>query len=224
MVQPRKLILTGILGLGIAAGIYAGQAVIISKADGAVQPGSADDPLVTKSYLDEQLKKLTGGQWTAPSTTPTQTGTNTGTGVSEQRVNELIAAEVAKAKQELLSQLNTSGGTSTQPAQPTPTLPAGTAQLEVIKLEAGQILYGGIGSEIIVRTGKTIAVSNDDGIPDVTAGKDIAAGAAIENNHLLVIPHEGRGVKADPKNKDEIYIMIRGSYLLLKEGGAKTTP
>jgi hypothetical protein len=218
------LLLTGLIGISIAAGVYVGQAVIVSKADGAVQPGSADDPLVTKSYLDEQLKKVTGGQWTSPGNTGAgQTG-STGQGISEQRVNEIIAAEIAKVKQELQAQLPSPGGTQTQPQQPTNPSTGTAPTLEVIKLEAGQILYGGIGAEIIVRSGKTIAVSNSDGIPDVTAGKDIPAGTAIENNHLLIIPREGRGIKPDPKQKGDIYVMVRGSYILLKEDGTKAAP
>ncbi|GAA3412825.1 hypothetical protein ACFFNY_33445 [Paenibacillus hodogayensis] len=217
MQQKRKLLLTGLLGLGIAVGIYAGQVAIVSKADGATQPGSADDPLVTKSYLDEQLKKLSGGQWT-PATPPAgQTGsggTGTSSGVSEARVQELLAAEIAKLKQQLQN----------QGATVPPSTPSGDSALIVLKLQQGQTLYGGIGAELIVRSGKTIVVSNDDGIPDVTAGKDIAAGSTVDNNHLLVIPREGRGIKPDPKVKDEIYVMVRGTYILLNEDGSKGTP
>lgn len=222
--QKRKLLLTGLIGITIAVGVYAGQAAIVSKADGAVQPGSADDPLVTKSYLDEQLKKVTGGQWTGTPTTGTgQTGT--GQGLSEERVKELIAAEMAKAKQELLAQLPATGGGQTQqPQQPAAPSADAPSTLEVIKLEAGQTLYGGVGTELIVRSGKTIAVSNSDGIPDVTAGKDIASGTAVENNHLLVIPREGRGIKPDPKQTGEIYVMVRGIYILLKEDGTIASP
>ncbi|PYI51165.1 hypothetical protein [Paenibacillus flagellatus] len=213
MGQKRKWLVTGIVGVAIATGIYVGQAAIISNADGATQPGSADDPLVTKSYLDEQLKKLTGGQWTGSGTGTGQTGSG-GSTVSEARIQEMIAAEIAKLKQEL----------QRQPQQPT-TPTTGTAPtLEVLKLGPGQILYAGAGAEVIVRTGKTIAVSNDDGIPDLTSGVDLPAGSAITNNHLLVFPREGRGIKPDPKNKDEIYVMVRGSYILLKEDGTKSAP
>jgi hypothetical protein len=223
VIQKRKLLLTGLIGITIAVGVYAGQAAIVSNADGAVQPGSADDPLVTKSYLDEQLKKVTAGQWTGtPTTGSGQMGT--AQGVSEERVKELIAAEIAKAKQEVLAQIPSTGGGLTQPQQPASPSTGAPPTLEVIQLEAGQILYGGIGTELIVRTGKTIAVSNSDGIPDVTAGKDIASGAAIENNHLLIIPREGRGITPDPKQKGDIYVMVRGSYILLKEDGTKAAP
>ena len=32
-----------------------------TQADSAVQPGSADDPVVTKSYVDQAIKSVTGG-------------------------------------------------------------------------------------------------------------------------------------------------------------------
>jgi hypothetical protein len=223
VIQKRKLLLTGLIGITIAVGVYAGQAAIVSRADGAVQPGSADDPLVTKSYLDEQLKKVTGGQWTGTPTTGTGQ-TSTGQGVSEERVKELLATEIAKAKQELLAQIPSTGGGQTQPQQPAAPSTGAPSTLEVIQLEAGQTLYGGVGTELIVRSGKTIAVSNSDGIPDVTAGKDIVSGAAVENNHLLIIPREGRGIKPDPKQKGDIYVMVRGIYILLKEDGTTATP
>lgn len=226
MLPKKKLLLTGLLGISVLTGVYIGQAAIISNADGAAQPGTAEDPLVTKSYLDEQLKKITGGQWTGSTGTGGNGQTsgqpgNNGSTISEARIQELITAEINKLKQELQNGTNSNGGgTAVQPPISTGTAPT----LEVIKLEASQVLYAGAGAEVIVRTGKTVAVSSDDGIPDVTSGKDIPAGAAVENNHLLIFPREGRGIKPDPKNKDEIYVMVRGSYILLKEDGTKSAP
>jgi hypothetical protein len=155
--------------------------VIVSNADGgttSAQPGSVDDPVITKSYFDQQI-------------------------------NQKIAEAIAKQQ-------------PTTPSQtPSPTLPPATggggadSALEVVQLPPGKTLYAGAGTELIVRTGKTIAVSSDDnGIPDVTAGKDIAAGQAIETNHLLIFPREGRGVKPDPKSTGDIFIMVRGSYII----------
>ncbi|KIL40639.1 hypothetical protein SD70_12020 [Gordoniibacillus kamchatkensis] len=118
-------------------------------------------------------------------------------------------------------------GQATQPQQPTtPSTPAPTPStatgITVVQLKNGQTLYAAAGSELLVRTGKTVAVSIDEnGIPDATAGKDLAPGAAVENNHLLIFPREGRGVKAAPKNTQDIYIMVRGSYSVVNEDGSK---
>jgi hypothetical protein len=157
--------------------------VITSNADGGpvtAQPGSVDDPVITKSYFDQQINQKIAEALAKQPTTPVATPSPT-------------------------------------PVQTPPPATGGEASssLEVVVLPAGKTIYAGAGTELIVRTGKTIAVSSDDnGIPDVTAGKDVPAGQAIVTNHLLIFPTEGRGVKADPKNVGDIYIMVRGSYII----------
>jgi len=143
-----------------------------THADSATQPGSVDDPVVTKSYVDEQIRKLLNGGTTAPTPTPTPVPS----------------------------------------ATPTVTEAAGVTTA-IIKLEPNQTLYVDAGADSVVRTGKVIAFSSDtNGITDATSGKDILPGSSVENNHLLIFPRDGRGLKPDPKFKDEIYIMIRGGY------------
>ncbi|MEI7025679.1 hypothetical protein [Paenibacillus sp. y28] len=167
--------------LGVAIALF-GLISITSSADNKTVPGSADDPIVTKSYLEEVLKQINPNLVIQqPTATPTPQPTpssspSSGTGQS---------------------------GSSNQNT------------IEVVQLKANQILYAGSGTEFIVRTGKTILVSSDEnGVPDVTVGKDIAPNGVIENNHLLIFPREGRGIKPDPKSTSEIYVMVKGSYLL----------
>ncbi|WP_442602591.1 hypothetical protein [Paenibacillus sp. KN14-4R] len=139
--------------------------VATANADAPV-PGSVDDPMITKSYFDQNVQKavkdaLAGG------------GASTG---------------------------DTSSG-------------GGSSELKVVQLKAGQTLLAKAGAEVIVRRGKLIAVSTDgETIPDVTSGKDLNPGAPVELNHLLVFPRDGRGVKPDPKNNTDIYVMVRGGY------------
>jgi hypothetical protein len=229
MKKRTKLAITGMIALVFLSGAFVGGRTLISNAsggDGTLVPGSVDDPLVTKSYLEERLRELTGQKpVTPPQAAP---GAN---GVTEQAMQQAIAAEVNKLKQELFAQMQSGGnasGSQNGPSQgtgsaapggsvPSSGSPAGQA-VEVLKLEPGQVLYAGAGTEMIVRTGRTVAVSTDEnGIPDVTAGKDLAAGTEIETNHLLIFPREGRGIKSHPDNKTDIYVMIRGPYLLMKE-------
>jgi len=155
-----------------------------TSADGvATQPGSVNDPMVTKSYVDEQVKQQVAAQINA-------------------QVNTEVTAQIDKLKKDL----STSGGGS-----------GSGAALTVVQLAAGQTLMAGAGSELIVRTGFAIAVSEDNnGIPDVTAGKDIAVKSPIEHNHLLIFPTDQRGIKPDPKKKDPIFVMVRGSYKLFE--------
>ncbi|MDF2927452.1 MAG: hypothetical protein K0R57_6366 [Paenibacillaceae bacterium] len=178
--------------VGVSVVLLLGVNTFHTNADSAspssAQAATINDPLVTKSYLDQQLA-------------------------------ELVAKEVAKQ-----------GGATTTTPKPTvtpqpqdtakPESGSSTSTLTVVQLQTGQTLFAKAGGELIVRTGKTVAVSTDgDGIPDVTAGKDLAAGTAVELNHLLIFPRDGRGIKPDPKNKDEIYIMIRGGYSIQNADG-----
>jgi hypothetical protein len=158
--NKRSKLLMAIVLLG--GGLWIGS-VMTTNAETApaTQPGGTDDPIVTKSYVDQQIKANM------------QAGTGTGTSTG------------------------------------------GTSPITVIQLQANQTLIASPGAEVIVRTGKTLAVSSDDnGIPDVTGGKDIRPGAAIETNHLLIFPREGRGIKPDPKVKGDIFVMVRGGYQL----------
>lgn len=154
-----------------------------SSSDTAVTPGSVNDPVITKSYFDQQIEK---------------------------KITEVLANHTS------------SGGKAPDPsAQPAPS----TTNLTIVELQQSQALYGGSGTEIIVRSGKVLVTSSDEsGIADVTIGKDITNGAPVELNHLLIVPREGRGIKPDPKNKQDIFVMVRGSYSILNADGTKATP
>ncbi|MGO4269905.1 hypothetical protein AB4Z22_08690 [Paenibacillus sp. TAF58] len=154
----------------------------------APTPGSSTDPVITKSYFDQNT-------------------------LSEAKVKELVASAIA-ANAGAGQPSGSNGGTGSS----TP------ATMKVVQLQNGQTLYAGAGAEFIVRTGRVLAVSNDEnGIPDVTGGKDLPAGTEVALNHLLIFPAEGRGIKPSPKNTADIFVMVRGSYLLLNADGSKTT-
>lgn len=71
-------------------------------------------------------------------------------------------------------------------------------RVQVLELKAGQTLRAGAGTEIILRSGRVVAVSAPGGgIADLTAGRDIKSGEAVSANHLLLVPRsDGRGLKA----------------------------
>jgi hypothetical protein len=143
------------------------------------QAGSANDPIVTKSYVDFQVKSLVKEE------------------LSKQTVNtDEINRIINNFKKELEQQSKSS------------------SDLTVVTVPKGQVLYAGAGTEFIVRAGEAIAFSNDgNGIPNLTAGKDIANGEKVEKNHLLLFPREGRGIK--PNTDGGLIVMVRGNYLLL---------
>ncbi|WP_199616782.1 hypothetical protein [Paenibacillus alkalitolerans] len=140
----------------------------------AGQPGSSEDPVVTKSYVDEQIQRALSGK---PVGQPSEGG---GAGSDS----------------------------------------AGSVPFTVVVLKPGQTLLGGMGTEFIVRTGKATIVSNtENGIPDLTQGADLKNGTQAPNNHLLMIPREGRGLKVDAGAKGDVYVTVKGSYLHIGADG-----
>jgi hypothetical protein len=100
-----------------------------------------------------------------------------------------------------------------------------TNQITNVELVGEQSIYGLPGTQMIVRTGKTVAVSTDkEGVPDITAGQDLLPGTPIPDNHLLFFPKITRGLKADPHTDNEIWITVRGDYNVFDENGKKITP
>ena len=170
----------------VTAGIWVG--MIVAKpvdADSAITPGTIEDPVVTKSYVDEQIAKLTGG------TTGSGSGSNTGTGSNETGSNAGTGG-------------SGTGGTS-----------AGMAPLEVVELPMGQTLMAAAGTEVVVRVGMAIAYSSDtNGISDVTAGVDIKSGSEVPTNHLIWFPRDGRGIKGNPDEIVPLTLIVRGSYTI----------
>jgi hypothetical protein len=132
------------------------------EADSSYTPGNIDDPIVTKSYVD-------------------------------QSVANLVKEEIGK--------LGDTGSASTK--------------LEVVTVPLGTKIIVADGGELIVRSGKAIAYSTDaNGLSDMTDGLDIAPGKAVVANHLILFPRGGRGVEADPKQKNGLIVLVRGAYQL----------
>src|SRR5690625_2400450 len=143
--------------------------VIISSAAGLStpdQPGGSDDPLVTKSYVDQQIQAAIDGGYT--------------------------------------------GGEAPAPTEQ-------EEPWEIVELSPEQTLMGEIGTELIVRNGKTIIISESvDGIADVTAGVDLVDGDQITNNHLLINPGEDRGIRPEKSITGTIFVMVNGDYRIVE--------
>lgn len=189
--MPRKIMKVAMIAAAGAA-IWFGSSSLITKADEAnSKVGSVDDPLVTKSYLDQTLANQIKQE------------------IQKQLGNSYVGTPGNSGNTDSSNQSDSSG----------------SANINVVQLQAGQTLQAGAGAELIVRSGKVLAYSSDEnGIPDVTSGKDIPAGTAIELNHLLIFPRDGRGIKPDPKNKAEIFVMVRGGYSIINTDGTKVSP
>ncbi|GMQ60202.1 hypothetical protein AN1V17_46020 [Vallitalea sediminicola] len=158
----------------------------------SVDPGTIEDPLVTKSYVDEKLQEIMNNQ-----------GNSSG---NKQSANTdidyaKIYSEVNKYIDGKLEGINNNSSAS---------------KFEIIELEAGQKLICKDSSEIILRAGSATIIGNEtgDGISDITIGIDLAMGVVVPKNHLLIVPRDdGRGLQIVTK----AYVMIKGEYSIEDE-------
>ncbi|KHF31539.1 hypothetical protein CM49_06241 [Paenibacillus sp. P1XP2] len=184
----RKLILISATTLTIGAGIALGSIFnITAQGAGSVsQPGTADDPVVTKSYVDQQIQKALGGGGNTPTTPPTNPTTPT------SPTTPPTTEKPSSGKDETTTVENT---------------------VSVVTLKPGEKLIAKAGTEFIIRSGKGVVYSQDtNGVADLTDGKDIANGQAVGNNHLLSFPRDGRGIMVQEGNKYNLIVMVRGGY------------
>lgn len=77
-------------------------------------------------------------------------------------------------------------------------------------LDVGKRLIADESTEIILRAGKVTAITSEQGgLSDVTAGRDIKEGENVPMNHLIIVPRtDGRGVKATAT----AVLLVKGMY------------
>lgn len=187
----------------------------------AAQYSSADDPLISLSYVNEVLlpqvqdmiKKALAGVDLDDITTPPVT-TEEPVETTEEPI-ETTAAPIE----------------TTAPV-PEVIFPEGTVNTGVtyvvVQLPAGQTLFASVNScEVIVRAGNTTVVSpftdkwSAQGVSDTTAGKEIYNEQAVPTNHTILIPRDdGRGIIAGDGGA---WLMVRGDYIIKGDEPVETT-
>ena len=154
----------------------------------ASNPGSSSDPLISLSYFEDKIEDL--------KTTLLDDLTKT----FSSKFNDL-KKETDKALENILK-----NGVSTP------------FEFKVITLKENEILTCEAGTEIIVRSGKSVIITSETssgGISDITEGRDLPNGEVITNNHLLIVPKaDGRGIKGVVTGA----VMIKGNYTSSIEG------
>lgn len=161
----------------IGGGIWAGS-LLNEKVEGAGvtnQPGTADDPVVTKSYVDQQIQQaLKGGSSNSSSQGSADSSSN---------------------------------------AQAGNTAASSADEVKIVEVKPGQKLIASAGAEFVVRAGKAVIYSEDqNGVADLTDGKDITNGGIVTNNHLLSFPRAGRGIQHQEGQTHPLTVMVRGGY------------
>lgn len=190
MIHMKPYMKVSLAALAIGVGVWVGS-VYSNTAIGAgtSQPGTADDPVVTKSYVDQQIQKaLGGGASTGSGNSSGNNSGSTGTGNS-----------------------GSTGGDTSLP----PLVSGASDAVEIVTVKPGQQLIGKSGAEFIVRSGKAVIVSEGtNGVADLTDGIDLTNGQAAPTNHLLSFPRDGRGITVLEGNKYSLTVMVRGGYTL----------
>ncbi|WP_342427320.1 hypothetical protein [Paenibacillus sp. FSL L8-0158] len=177
-----------LLGGGIVAGSLMNNSVNGASSSG--QPGTADDPVVTKSYVDQKIAQAIKGGVPASSTSSKTTSST--------------APATNATSNTTVSGTSSAGKTST---------PEQTEALKVVDVKPGQKLIAKAGSEFILRNGYAVVYSMDaSGAIDITSGTEIVHNQAVEKNHLLSFPREGRGIQVKEGQKFGLVVMIRGGY------------
>lgn len=194
----------------IGIGVWVGSS-FTTVSNASSQLGSADDPVVTKSYVDQQIQKALGGNLnTGTSNSSTGSSTNNNSNTSSGTKNNTGSSTSTSSSS---SNSTSSNAGSTTGSTANSTSASAIAKIDVVELRPGKTLIAKAGTQIIVRHGNaTVYSDGTNGIVDVTDGTDLAGNQAIANNHLLLFPRDGRGVMVTANQTANATLMVIGSY------------
>ena len=197
----------------------------LASASTPATPGSAQDPLITESYLQQQLELerqaregIEARLVVVERRLQVSSGQEVTSGASDASALAALGERVSALEQRLGLQgaMQAVGATWPEDIEmrlqrleellASPDAPIAVVQpvqeplaLEVISLRAGEAVLAEAGTEIILRSGSlTVIATGAGGIADLTAGRDLGDGEAISANHHLLVPRDdGRGVVTD---------------------------
>lgn len=192
-------------------------------AAGSTTPGTVNDPLVTKSYVDlkvaevkAELLAMFGNTDVEPGAPPTDLDDD-----AEQlgpEPDDSITMDDVKAY--VNAQLIINDATSDDHDTSEASVEEAIELFVVVEATNNQRLLCGASAEVILRAGSAtvIAGSEGDGLANLTTGEDLRAGSDVPlQNHLLVSRDDGRGLlitSDDPENDVDAYILVKGDYRL----------
>ena len=152
----------------------------------AANVGSAEDPLVTLSYLEHTFLDKIMAQVDSK---------------LETRETELAGQLEQQAKEagQRLEEMTPGGSTGTA-----------ASTYVTVTLQKGQALTGGVGTEIMLCSGTATCVAGTSpGLIDMSGGKVLESGQSLAGNHLYMVTTDGRGAKATSAT---VKLLVRGSY------------
>ena len=189
---------TKIIAFLLAISLTCALSAIVYAASGSGYD-SANDPLVTKSYVDAKFLDVSAGVKDTIKDTiaeELETQLNTLDIVGEIK-DELKTELYDEIKAEILEDLKSEGVTA-------------DISYALVSLTKGQTVVAKGCMELILRSGEATAITVDDGLSDLTAGKDLASGEELSLDHYIINPiGDGRGILVV---SDSAYVLVRGEY------------
>ncbi len=194
----------------IGIGVWVGSS-FTTVSNASSQLGSVDDPVVTKSYVDQQIQKALGGNLNSgASNSSSGSSANNNSNTSSGTKNNSSSSSNNSSSSSNTSNSNTGAATGSSSNSAST---SATTKIDIVELRPGKTLIAAAGTQIIVRHGNATVYSVDtNGIVDVTAGTDLGGNQTIANNHLLLFPRDGRGVMVTANQTSNATLMVIGSY------------
>jgi hypothetical protein len=216
----RRVVLTVVA----VAGLVGAGSWVSGAFAAAGEPGTVDDPLVTKSYVDEAVAQFVSKEYldqTVARLVDKAYVDGLVAGLAQKTyVDGKVAGLADKAYVDAKVAAAGTGGSGGTGGIDAAYLENRLAQMktsfEVVRIPKGSSILGESGTEMVLRGGKATAiVSAMGGVLDATDGIDLWQDAQVPPNHLLVIPvSDGRGLKAQA----DLILIVKGPYTV-KSGG-----
>lgn len=174
--------------------------LLVSGYFAVAQPGSSDDPLITKSYLDAVV--------TPKAVQAAETAANEQANTLAERINTLsqqindsitvAAASLASDETFLKRVAAAAGGTA-----------ADSGTWKSVTLSAGQKVYLAAGSEVVLRSGQAICVeSGGKGLVNLSEVGELTEGQSLDLYALYTATTQSSGFQASERTK----ALICGDY------------
>ncbi len=173
----------------------------IAFATPVTSPGSSNDPVVSKSYVDELIGDILGkilGLEKTYSELKTQVDT------IEQAIVEGVSSDNQTNNND-----NINNNTNNEVTEV-----VSNYTFKPIELSNNQLLLCGEGTELILRSGSAVGYTEvANGLTDVTDGNEIMNNDEVPANHVLIIPRaDNRGILV---TSNQTWVMIRGDYTII---------
>ena len=145
--------------------------------------GDQNDPLVTKSYLDQTVIPNIVSQ------------VETKAAARQTELQNSFSALIEQYKQEIAS-MGTGGGSG--------------ASYTLVTLTSGQTMALEVGCEVMLRVGTaTVTAATSPALIDVSTGGTINNGASLTKNHLYMATIADRTIKPTAST---VKLLVRGGY------------